>query len=126
MEEKIEIIKELLLNAERNHESAKDEINEAYWQGRKDSYRVVLAEILNDPGILNSIITSVFYKKQEQKNFIIPDFEPVKTEKNIEQCIECGATYFHAPGCKHGFGLSAEQIQERLKKRGRGIKKNSL
>lgn len=110
----IEELQTLLSAAESNHETATDPQDVAYWQGRKDAYRTLLAELLNDDTPLRQIASSVFHEQQAQRNFVIPEFTPVKTLPNDSQCLECGATYFHVPGCRHGLGLSPEQLRERL------------
>jgi hypothetical protein len=38
-------------------------------------------------------------------------------------CIECGAKYFHAPMCQKGFGLSGEELVQRLQTRAAEIQK---
>lgn len=37
--------------------------------------------------------------------------------EHFPNCIECDATYFHAPGCRHGFGLDATELIKRLNER---------
>ena len=32
-------------------------------------------------------------------------------------CIECGAKYFHTPGCRHGLSLSGPELMTRLHER---------
>lgn len=101
----------------RNHETATDPRDIAYWQGRKDANRALLAEILNNDAPLRQIASSVFHEQQAIRNFSMPEFDPIadNPRTNIKQCLECGATYFHVRGCLHGARLSPEQLRERRK-----------
>ncbi len=112
-----EYLQSLLEAAESQHESATDPQDVAYWQGRKDAYRTLLAELLNDDAPLRQIASSVFHQQQAVRNFVIPPFVPVRTLPNDRQCLECGSVYFHPKGCQLGLGLSPEQLRERIAQR---------
>ena len=99
-----EELQQLLSAAESNHEAATDPQDTAYWQGRKDAYRTLLAELLNDDAPLHQISSSVFHEQQAQRNFVMPEFIPVadNPRTGITQCLECGATYFMFQGVNTG------------------------
>ena len=110
-----ENLQQLLAHAESEHETASHPEDIAYWQGRKDAYRVLLADLLNDDAPLGQIASSVFHEQQAQRKFVIPEFVPVKYPEpsGLQQCLECNGTYFHSAGCRRGAGLSPEQFRER-------------
>lgn len=105
-----EDLKQMLVLAETNHETATDPLDIAYWQGRKDALRTLLAETLNNDGYIRQIQSSVFHMQKEQR-----EFEPAPASEitSVNQCIECAQSYFHKPGCRHGLGLSLAQFLER-------------
>lgn len=51
---------EQLSNAENRVSRGKETLDSAYWQGRKDAFRLALACYLNKPEITSSIATSTF------------------------------------------------------------------
>jgi len=108
------VLQSFLDVAVAEHENAKHPEDIAYWQGRKDAVRTLLALELNDVAPLQQIVTSVFYTEKLQREFEISPMNEVEQGA----CIECGATYFHKPGCRHGLGLSAEELERRLKLKG--------
>jgi hypothetical protein len=108
---KPEILQQWLDYAKEKHTEATEPLEAAYWQGRKDAFRMILSEELNDPGFIEVIGTSVFSFEKARR-----EFTPVRPEELVspEQCIECGATYFHKKGCLHGAGLTTEEFVERM------------
>ena len=41
--------------------------------------------------------------------------------QDVDGCIECGAKYFHTSKCRHGRGLAADVLYQRLQKRAQQI-----
>lgn len=111
----LESLEGLLATAQAQHAAAQHPEDIAYWQGKKDALRALLAEAANAPEYLGEAATSVFHFSQAQRNFTptAPALEDLPdTPAPVVACIECGCTYFHRPGCAHGAGLSAEKFRE--------------
>jgi hypothetical protein len=118
----------LLAQAEAQHEAATHPQDVAYWQGKKDALRALLAECANAPELLTHSATSVFAFEQAQRAFtptspaladlpdtsapLVPCLECGQTYAPLVPCLECGQTYFHRPGCLHGLGLSPAQFAQ--------------
>lgn len=90
-----EQLKQLLEDAESNHENATIPEDVTYWQGRKDGLRVSLSLLLNDHSYVQLIETSVYaYQLRTREPIEVPE-----KPSTPDACPYCDQTYFHKAGC---------------------------